>query len=346
MDPLELLHWATLTSTIQDIKSPNVFLRNLLFGNEEPVNTETIEIGMWEGEREIAPFVEVNGEALSVDGYNEVFQVVKAPNIRIKRPMKASEAMFKRRPGTGIFPTRDQQVTEIERLVALDQRRLRDLIDNTIEYMCALAIQGSIAYQVAGEASFKITFPRESTHNLSPTAAWGGGTEDIIQDFINAARLINDDEGFNPTHAIFSKEAALNFLGDTDVQNILDNRNIDAGGQVIRAQFAETGARFLGTFLGIQCWEYGRSVSVNGSSTDLIRAGYVEFVTAIPTAENTVYYGAIPDVDALDGGQFQGTMFSKSWTTPDPSVRWLLAHSRPLPVPRRFNSMVSLNTTP
>lgn len=345
METIELLHWATLTSTIQDIKSPNVFLRSLLFGIEDPVNTETIEIGMWEGEREIAPFVEVNGEALMVDGYDEVFQVVKAPNIRIKRPMKASEALFKRRPGTTIFPTRDQQITEVERLIALDQRRLRDMIDNTIEYMCALAIQGVIAYQVAGEASFKITFPRESTHNLAPVAAWSG-TPNIVQDFINAARLINDDEGFNPTHAIFSKEAAQNFLADSAVKALLDIRNVDAGGLQIRAQFAESGARFMGTFLGIQCWEYGRSVKVNGSSTDLIRAGYVEFVTAIPAAENTIYYGAIPDVDALDGGQFQGTIFSKSWTTPDPSVRWILAHSRPLPVPRRFNSMVSLNTTP
>jgi hypothetical protein len=345
MDPLELLHWATLTSTIQNIKTPNNFLRRLLFSNDEPVSTETIEIGMWEGEREIAPFVEVNGEALSVSGYNEVFQTVKAPNIRIKRPMKASEAMFKRRPGTTVFTTRETQVSEIERLVALDQRRLRELTENTIEYMIALAMQGAISYQVPGEANFKITYPRKSTHDLTVTGAWSG-TPNIGRDFTNAARLINEDAGLGMTHAIMSKEAAENFIDDSDVQARLDNRNYDVGGLTIRSQFEDSGARYIGRFQQIDCWEYPRSVLVNGSSVDLIREGYVEFVAATPAAENVVYYGAIPDIDAMENGTFQGTYFSKSWKTEDPSVRWLLAQSRPLPVPRRFDSMVSLDTTP
>lgn len=343
--PLEVLHWSTLTATINDIKSPNVFLKNLLFTNTDPLSTETIEIGMFQGDREIAPFVEVNAEGIMVGGYNEVFQTVKAPNIRIKRPSKASERLFKRRPGTVIFPTQDQQISAAEAVVAREQARLNDLIANTEEYMIALAMRGQISYQVQDQANFRITFPRKASHNLSPVAAWSG-SPNIIQDFTNAARLINDDAGLNPTHAIFSKEAAQNFLANSTVQSLLDKRNIDVGGITIRAQFSETGARFLGTFMGIACWEYGRAVSVNGASTDLIRAGYVEFVTALPGAENVIYYGAIPDEDALEGDAFVGRVFSKSWVEKDPSVRWILAHSRPLPVPRRFDSMVSLDTTP
>lgn len=343
--PLEVLHWSTLTATINDIKSPNVFLKNLLFTNTEPLSTETIEIGMFEGDREIAPFVEVNAEGIMVEGYNEVFQTVKAPNIRIKRPSKASERLFKRRPGTVIFPTTDQQVSAAEQVIAREQQRLNDLIANTEEYMIALAMRGQISYQVQDQANFRITFPRKAAHNLSPVAAWSG-TPDIVADFTNAARLINDDASLNPTHAIMSKEAATNFLKNSTVLDLLDKRNVDVGGITIRAQFSETGARFLGTFLGIQCWEYGRAVSVNGSPVDLIRAGYVEFVTALPGAENIIYYGAIPDEDALEGDAFVGRIFSKSWVTKDPSARWMLAHSRPLPVPRRFDSMVSLDTTP
>ena len=341
----EVLHWSTMTATINDIKSPNAFLKNLLFPNEEPVSTETIEISFLKGEREIAPFVEVNAEAIMVAGYNEQFATVKAPNIRIKRPMTASEIMFKRRPGTVIFAPDDQKRTAMQVAMGRDQTRMADLIANTIEYMIAYAIRGQISYSVQDQANFRITFPRTASHNLAPVAAWSG-SPNIVQDFINAARLINDDAQLNPTHALFSKEAAQNFLANTAVKDLLDKRNIDAGGITIRAQFADTGARFMGTFLGIQCWEYGRAVSVNGVSEDLIRAGYVEFVTVSPSAENVLYFGAIPDIDALQGDTFVGRTFSKSWITKDPSVLWGLAHSRPLPVPRRIDSMVSLDTTP
>jgi hypothetical protein len=55
-----------------------------------------------------------------------------------------------------------------------------------------------------------------------------------------------------------------------------------------------------------------------------------------------MYYGAIPDLKALQGRLFRGKRFSKSWEQEDPSVMWQLLHSRPLPVTRRPDSMVSM----
>ena len=83
-------------------------------------------------------------------------------------------------------------------------------------------------------------------------------------------------------------------------------------------------------------------MSLNDASVQLIRDDYVEVVSAIPAAQNVAYYGAIPDWDAFDEGLMQGKRFSKSWKEKDPSVRQILAHSRPLFVPRRPASMVSM----
>jgi len=61
-----------------------------------------------------------------------------------------------------------------------------------------------------------------------------------------------------------------------------------------------------------------------------------------PAAENVMYYGAIPDFDALQGRAWVGRRFGKSWMDKDPSAQIALVHSRPLPVPRRPGSMVSM----
>ena len=135
-------------------------------------------------------------------------------------------------------------------------------------------------------------------------------------------------------------------LSDSHARTLLIRfRNSELGCRSITSettQFSEDGAIFLGSFCGIRFWSYPRQVKVAGSMTDLIRAKYAEFVCRVPAAEFTLYYGAIHDWKALQNRSFVGERFSKSWEDEDPSVRQLLTHSRPLPVPRRMGAVYSL----
>lgn len=338
---IECLQWASLTQAVNEIKSPQQFLKRLVFGTHDTQPTEHIEFGLFTGDREVAPFVERDGEAIPVSGYGEVFQTVSPPNIRIKRPVKASELLFGRRPGTVIFAGAGDIVSAAEAHVARDVKRLADLVTNAEEYLCALAIQGVISYTAADEANFTITIPKPSGNNVTLTTFWDdtGGTPSV--DFLLAKQLVSDEVGLGVTHCIMGSEAGAAFLANDEVKALMDINNVSAGALTLQEQFNDDGAIFLGVFCGIQCWMYPRTVKVKGVATSLIRAKYAEFLAITPAAENTLYYGAIPDLDAFEGRLFQAERFSKSWTMPDPSVMQMLVHSRPLPIPRRPGSMAS-----
>lgn len=119
----------------------------------------------------------------------------------------------------------------------------------------------------------------------------------------------------------------------------------DVGMITLQNQFRRDGAILLGMFAGLNVWIYPRSVTVNGTAQPLIRSDYAEFVCADPAAENVIYYGPIDDDDAMEGQSFVTERFSKSWKTPDPSQRFMLLHTRPLPCSRRPGSLVSMMVT-
>lgn len=342
-DTIDLLKWSSLTKTVNEIKSPNQFVKKLLFSSHEPKETETIEIGVLDGDREIAPFVTKNGEAIMVSGIGERFQTVEAPNIRIKRPLPPNDALSNRRPGSIIFPGQGGIVSAAEQYVARQLGRLADLVTNAEEYLCCMALQGTISYQVSDDANFTITYPKPSGNSvdLGTNNYWADSTSNPEVDCYEAKRVVSEEVGLGITDCILGSEAAVSFLKSSTVRSLLDVRNVTAGGQDFTTQFSEDGAIFLGTFCGIRFWAYPRQVKVNGTMTDLIRSKYAEFVCRVPAAEFTLYYGAIHDWKALQNRSFVGERFSKSWEDEDPSVRQLLTHSRPLPVPRRMGAVYS-----
>jgi hypothetical protein len=340
---IEVLSWSSLTAAVNEIKSPNQFLKKLVFGHHETQPTESIEFGVFTGDREIAPFIERDGEAIPVSGYGETFQTVMPPNIRIKRPIKPSELLFNRAPGTVIFaPSADVIVSAAEAHIARDAKRLADMATNSEEYLCALAIRGVISYVAADEANFTITIPKPSGNNITLSVFWDDVANDPAADFKTAKSVISEAVGLGVTDVVLGSEAAAAFLASDSVKALLDNRNISAGNIDLQQQYRDDGALFLGRFCGVNVWEYARTVKVGGVSTALIRAKYAEFLAVTPQAENTLYYGAIPDLDAFQGRLFQAERFSKSWTIPDPSSMQMLLHTRPLPIPRRPGSMVSM----
>jgi hypothetical protein len=337
----DVTQWEYLTGVINEIKSPGTFLRNLLFRtNIETLTTEKVELSTISGDREIAPFVRKNGEAIPIKGYGATYATVEAPNIRLKMPMTPSPLFFDRKPSTMIFPSSGEQISAIEAHVARDSQKLADMISNAEEWFAAMAIRGTVSYEVEDGEVFTITFPKPSGHTLTVSPLWST-TSYPEADFLTAQELISE-YGLVPTDAIFGRNASAAFIKNARVASLLDNRRVDFGFLELQNPFREDGAIYMGTFSGIRCWRYGRALTLNGESVRMIRDDYVEFVCATPGAQNVAYYGAIPDWDAFEDGMFQGQRYSKSWVEKDPSVRVMLAHSRPLFVPRRPGSMVSM----
>lgn len=350
------LKWSFLTGVVNEIRSPNQFLKRLLFSNHQTLPTEDIELSVLTGGRETAPFVRKNGEGIMVGGHGETFHTVTAPNIRIKRPFTPSNLLYNRRPGSAIFVNGGGGVSQsaaIQQHITRDLQRLADYVTNAEEWLCAQTLTGLVEYAVADQEVFTITFPKPSTHTITllSARAWDNADATLprpLQD-IHAIKELMADEGLQPDIALCGQNAAYAILELAESGNLpafKRDSGVSAGTITFVQQFNADGAIFLGEMAGVQFWQYSRTVTHNGVQTPMIRTDYVEFIHRGAAAERVLYYGAIPDMRAIAGGRLgQMERFSKSWEEEDPSAMMALLASRPLPVQRRMGASVSLKVT-
>lgn len=346
---IDQLQWATMTRTVNLIKSPNTFLRRRLVTTEETLTTETIEIDTLSGDRVAAPFVKRNGQSIMVPGRGFTRQQITAPNIRLSRPLDTSELLFGRAPGSIVFPSGQEIASQINLKIARELAVLSDMVTEREEWMIAMALRGAISYSVEGGDHFDITFARDSAQDAELVTAteWdAGASSNPWNDFDTAKRLISESVSLGVTDVILGTNADAAFMKHTKVLAQINTQSgLGAGTLALSNQYRDDGAILRGVFGGVAVWYYPRTVSADGSTVKLIRDDYAEFIAASPAAEFTMYYAAISDAKALQGRNFVGQRFSKSWIEEDPSGWIALLASRPLPVLRKPNATMSLKVT-
>jgi hypothetical protein len=343
----DLLNFISLTEMINKVKSPNTFLKQMLFSDHRSYPTENFEVGIKIGGREMAPFIRKGGQAVMVGGYTNKMQMVAPANISLKRPF-SPDVMFVRRPGFDqLYPTSAEMEAIGNSQLADDVQSMGDKIANAEEYLCAQALTGVIAYSSAEGEEFECDFNRSNSHDVSPTDEWDDQTDSRILDDIEAVKLLHsEDEGLPVTDAILGNLAAKALKNNTLVKSDLafsqTKYNVGAGLDLTRQWTAE-GALFLGELAGVRLWHYARQVILpSGSSVDLIGEKMVHFVSNVPAAEFRLCYGAIPEIVGNQPRLFVGERFSKSDIVVDPPQIVQYVRSRPLPVLRKPNATSSM----
>lgn len=343
MAPLpEILEWYSLTDMVNEFKSPNSFLVNLVFGQTRVLPTENIVYRVQRKGRKVAPFVEKGHESLLSGGYSEEEVNFTAPNIRIRRPLEACDLLFRRHAGDTIFADGSTQSEAAAREVALQLQALNDEVANAEEYLASLAIQGVITYSTPDEASYTINMNKPAGNTIVLGTFWDQGGATPLTNVMQARRTMHDEVNLNPMVAVLGSEAADTFLESPEIRDLLDPRRLDSGPITITQDIQDNGGMFMGRFMGIDWWAYTREVEVGGSSVPLIRPKYAEFLNVSSAAQHVMFYGGIADLDANEGGTIATRRFSKSWRLPDPSSQQILVSSRPLPVMRRPGASVSM----
>lgn len=338
--------WMAQTRAINRMIPSLNFLQNLLFSNHVTEDFEDIELSSYVRGRKMAPMVRRGAQAVAIVGHTTEFQVVRAPNIRIKKALSPWNT-FDRYVGTNVFASGAEASSANEQRDARDLQGLRDDIGNRMEWMCAQAIRGAITYEVADQEVFTITYPRDAGNSVAATVKWDDAAPTTVrpeEDIEVAQRLIHTAEGLNITHALCGSTAATYLRRVAKANNWhLDTKGIFDAYQSVKfgAAFDVNGARPIARINGIDFYEYSTAVTdENGTSQPMIRAKYVEFVCANPAAENKLHYGAIPE--NVPGNLFRGELFSKSIVEEDPPATIAIAHTRPLPVLHRPNATVSM----
>lgn len=346
-------NWSYLTGLVNEIRTPNTAVRDLLFNDEQTLLTETVEITTLNKAREMAPFVRKNGEALMVGGYTSTVGVVSAPNIRLKKPYVPSD-VFIRRPGNvDVYANNagGQIVSGFNEHILRELGIINGMVDATEEWLCCQALQGTISYSVADQEVFTITFPRDAASiiDLTSTLYWDQADPTLVQLYANiiSAKRVAAEYGIILTDALMGSTASaalIKLIAQLKIP-VLSNLNQIAGGSAtLEANFSAKGFLFVGQIGGIRFWEYARTQLLNGVAQNLIRPKWVEWVSVGNNTEagRSLKFGAIADWKALGEGKLASRRFAKTWDVEDPSSRMYLVAGRPLPICARKGATVSM----
>jgi len=330
---VDIFHWRSLTQAITQIKPVSRLLRDKVFKRTEHHASEDIDIDLIVGGQKIAPFVTPVEEGAVVAKLGQTTRTIKAPRIRLKNPLHAKDLLTTRAAGGQLYVASVQELEDYQRRkVALEQQELKNMTGRTEEWMCAQALTGTLSV-AQDNLAFEIDYgiPDDNQVTLEGDDLWSAAdTGTPVDDIRTWKRLIEQALGYNADVAFIGSEAADAFLANSQVQTLLDNRRISIG------QLSVDQPTFLGTIAGVDIYEYNGGYDAAGTFTPFIAVD--QFVLVATEARFTVHYGLIIDLDA--GAQVIGPFFSKSWTTKDPSARWILAESRPLPVPEEPEAVV------
>lgn len=339
LDPC--LHPATLTGVVDETRNSLTFLRQLLFSDEVQLATDKVDVGIIRDSRTMAPMVQKGSRACEVTCLEEDGYEVEAPTIRMKKIEDICRLYGERAPGFPKHPTDGQIESMGQQRIARIAEALNKKADNREEWLIAQWLRdGQIEYNGgAGKDHFLIDFQRPAAFQIAAAPDfWDAVDGDPCRD-LNTARDLLNEAGLGVTHVLLGSEAAQAFKRNQNVRDDLDNRSVSAGLMNLTMDFTAMGAQFLGSLYGVQFWSYGRQLE----GTPLLDPKTAYFVDASPSAENVFYYARVHDARAWSEGQQRVARYMKSYWEEDPgNMIHFLMESRPLPVPRRVESVVAM----
>jgi hypothetical protein len=309
---------------------------------------ETVQIDELTGTTGMAPFVEKDGKAVTIDRLNGSSYNFETPAINIKRPLTCNDLLLKRQAGESVIYRNGVDIygQAAERQIAEDLIEMDEAIENRIEWMAAKLLQGSIEYSVEGKASFKVSTAKPDGNEYIVSTRWDAPGADPLADIKTAKRVVQPVSGPGFMTAICGEGAsdALTTLFSTGaVKSIGTTSGVQAGMGSLIEEWQANGMLYLGTLGGIPFFEYaGKYLDDNtGVSTPLIRTDYVEYIARPQASSHTLYYGAIRDMEAIMNGMHIARRFATSDIDKDAGtyIAWL--KSRPFPWMKRPDWNVS-----
>lgn len=335
----QLLERRTLIAAINDpsLEVPQQFFIKNFWGAPRQTYSEIADILITKGSRGLARFRNLAQQGNVVGRVQGELITFRFPYIREKKVIEAAAIINPRSLGE-VYVTSGNGIQEAKRqAIATDLQDLKNRILRREEWMASqLLTTGKIIY--ADEwVSFALDFQMPSSHKpvLSGLALWGASGADILGNLNTWSTLIQRATGRPGADVIMGETAAMAFLKDPTIHKLLDNNNLPAGRITIDVTAAD-----LGTFGGFRFRRHSELYTADDGTTK----NYMpeNGILMLPTGFRTDrLFGVIPEVGQLYADPF----FSKSWEEQDPSVLWILAAARPLPIIEEAGSWVYATVT-
>lgn len=341
---------AVMTEVVNKREKGKKALSAMLFsGRDVLLTAKTVLVDELTGQTGMAPFVEKDGKAVTIDRLNGQSYTIETPSINIKRPLTCNDLLLQRQAGENILYANGVDIygQAANRQIAEDLIEMDEAIANREEWMVSQLIQGSISYQVEGKASFKVTTAKPAGNTYTVGTLWSANGADPLNDIKKAKRVVQPYSAPGFMAAICGQSASdyLTSLVSTGaIKSIETTSGVNAGMATLIEDYQANGMLYLGTFGGIPFFEYAANFihDNTGASTPFIRTDYVEFLARPQATSHSMYYGAIQDMEAIKNGMHIARRFATSDIDKDAGtyIAWL--KSRPLPWFKRPDWNVSV----
>lgn len=388
--------YITATRLVNEIPPALSFLDPLLFGSgaeQRVLSTEDFEIVVVDDDKTMSPMIQPGTRPPSAPGISHTIKHVSTPMIADARNMPVAQMLLERRPGVSHYHSPQASAAQRQHMVE-EFAKLTRRVDNRKEWMAGQMLDHALTYDSSGTAgtagqgtdSVSIDYGADDRATLTVATGWddlqftttqapgdspaGPGDADggILRDssvyesdpnwtFQLVGRIMNELVRVQPTHCIMGTEAAAAFMTHPAVKAQLRNTNYEVGQLAQLANNMDlNGARRLGTYQGIECWEYaGQLTGDDGTATALIGSKKAYFIHVGPQAEFQKVYGLIPNWKLTFGSVAPRTMeqitrlravaaraFGDVVADEYGNSIEGLMYTRPLPVLRRPNVIVGV----
>lgn len=336
---LELLfERRTLVAAINspDLQTRPLFLTDTFFPNVKQTFGEHLDIEIGTASTKLAAFRRLDQSAGVVSKTGRQIKTVQIPAIREKKVLTAKELLSENALGN-IYVANGGGIDQA-RNAAL-ARELLDLKNRILrrrEWMASKLLTTGVIQYASSDFAFELDYGLDSNHlvTLSGADLWTASTGTPWADLFDWSALIQGKTGAGASKIVLGKDAAKAFLANAEVKANLNNLNYRAGTAIADATNQKV-ATFLGTYGGFDVWMYNHSYTSDaGSAANFFPVNGCLVVGDAMEADTCA--GVIAEADQTFAGEF----FSKSWLEEDPSVRWLLASSRAMPVVYNVDSWV------
>lgn len=322
-----------LIATANNIKPATTFITDTFFKKVDVNSAENIDVEIRDGKRKLAPFVSPLIEGKLEPSLGKQVTSYKPAYIKFKY---ATEAEQVARETNGVFYADGKSPAQrAAEKAAIELKEGIDNIKRRIELMATEAVTtGNVTIKGDGIDEV-IDFGMKATHQktLTGTALWTDASSDPLKDLRAWKREVAKDSGYTPSVAVMGSDVIDAFLANDAVQKYLDNRRINLGG-IAPSDIGE-GVTYYGEVEGLKIYSYDGYYEVDGTIYDVFPSDKI--LLGSDRALAKLNYGAIKDFKA---GNFVGAVFVKSWEVEDPSARFVLLQSAPLPVPVDINAFM------
>ncbi len=335
---MDIYNTVVLTGVVQSLVQPQSFMYNNYFKSEQLSSNELIAFDVESGARRMAPFVSPLSQGKVVKSKGRKTETLAPAYIKDKRPFDASRPL-KRAIGEQI----GGNLTPLDRIQINLKTELADQIDmitRRLEWMSMQALlTGKVTIVGEEYPAVLVDFGRDPNNTIvkAPGALWSDPSVNPLDDLATWTLQVLKGCGAQARDVYMTADVYKVFRENPFVQKRWNTLNKNAA-TLTMAALSDIGASYIGEIDGFNIFVYADWYidPLDGVEKPMMPAGTVLLIS--PRVDGVRAFGAIRDEEA---GYQSMPFFPKSWVEKDPSVRYLLMQSAPLPYPSRPNASLS-----